>query len=128
MSDKGKKGFKKFESKADQYINDKEKTRELLDKAVTKANNNKGPIKKIWGELQLLFGVIKDWVNGSYKEFPTGSLVMAIVAVVYFVSPVDLVPDFLPAGLLDDAAVVGFVIKQIHDDLEQYKIWKTTQK
>ena len=123
--DTGKKGFNKYKSKADKYINDKDKAKDLLSKGMKKANENKGPISQIWDELQLLFALVNDWINGSYKEIPMKSLMMIIVGIVYFVSPVDLVPDFIPiAGLTDDAAVIGYVIKQIQSDLNAYRMWK----
>ncbi|MDP4163640.1 MAG: DUF1232 domain-containing protein, partial [Bacillota bacterium] len=48
-----------------------------------------------------------------------------IGSVIYFVSPIDLVPDFIAGlGFLDDAAVIGFTLKKISGDLERYKEWK----
>jgi len=42
----------------------------------------------------------------------------------YFVSPIDFVPDFLPGGLIDDAFVLSLIIRQIKTDLYKYKEWK----
>ena len=40
-------------------------------------------------------------------------------------NPVDLIPDFIPlAGFVDDAAVIGLVLKVIREDLVKYKNWK----
>ena len=56
---------------------------------------------------------------------PTKSIIMIIVAVFYFVFPVDLLPDFIIGlGFIDDVAVLGFVISQISSDLSDYKEWK----
>lgn len=60
---------------------------------------------------------------GKYKEIPTGSIVAIIIALLYFVSPIDLIPDFLPGGLVDDALVLGLVFKQVKSDLDKYKEW-----
>lgn len=32
----------------------------------------------------------------------------------YFICPVDCVPDFLPAGLLDDLALMGLMLAELH--------------
>lgn len=111
-----------YESKAKEYANDKEKTGELLKEAMKKAKK-KGPFEEMWDKLQLLFGIIKDWTSGRYTEIPTGSIVMIIIALLYFVSPIDLIPDFIPGGLIDDAFVLGMVIKQVSSDLEKYREW-----
>lgn len=44
----------------------------------------------------------------------TSKQVMIIIgALGYLISPVDLVPDFLPGGLVDDAAVILAAVKTI---------------
>ena len=121
----GKDGLTFYKAKANEYLKDKKKSVSLLNKAVQKAKTHQGTLGDTWENLQLLFGVFKDWINGNYREIPTRSLLMIIVGIVYFVSPVDGVLDYIPfAGLVDDAAVVGFVISQVSIDLERYKLWK----
>lgn len=123
--EKIKKGFK---NKADDYINDKDKAKKLVDEARGKAKN-KGPLKELWEDVQLLFGIISDWATGKYTEIPTGSIIAIIIGLLYFVSPIDLIPDFLPGGLIDDAAVLALVIAQVKNDLNKYKQWlEETQK
>lgn len=36
-------------------------------------------------------------------------------ALLYFISPLDLIPDFLPGGYLDDAAVIAAAFKSVQD-------------
>lgn len=112
----------KFGKKAKEYANDKKKTEKLVDDAIKKASK-KGPLAEIWDNIQLLFAIVKDWSKGRYTEIPTGSIVAIIIGLLYFVSPVDLVPDFLPGGLVDDAFVLGMIFKQLKSDLDRYKEW-----
>jgi len=119
------KGLKPYQEKASEYLNDKKKSLGLLNNALKKANTNRGALGETWEKFQLLFGVFKDWINGSYKEMPTRSLLLIVLGIVYFVSPIDGIFDYIPfAGYIDDAAVAGFVISQVSVDLEQYKLWK----
>ena len=121
----GRKGYQRFEKRADEYINDGDKAAELLENARKKAGKKKGSLSKIWGRVQLLFSLLDDWIKGRYKMVPTKSIIMIIVAVAYFVFPLDLLPDFIVGlGFIDDVAVLGFVIGQINSDLEDYKVWK----
>ena len=113
---------KKFGKKAKDYSTDKQKTKELLNDAIRKAKS-KGPLEEIWDNLQLLFGIIRDWISGDYKEVPTTSIIVIIIGLLYLVSPIDLIPDFLPFGLVDDAMVLGLIIKQVKNDLDKYKEW-----
>lgn len=119
------KGYKKYESKAKVYIDDKEKAVDLLNSAKKKANEKKRKLGEVWEKLQLLFEIFSAWKKGEYKEIPKGSIIMIIATIIYFVSPVDFIPDFIVGlGLIDDAAVIGFAIKQISSDLEKFKDWK----
>ncbi|EHQ89332.1 YkvA family protein [Desulfosporosinus youngiae] len=119
------KRLKPYQEKAKEYMNDKKKSLNLLNNALRKADAKRSLLGEAWEKFQLLFGVFKDWINGSYTEMPARSLLMIVLGIIYFVSPIDGVFDYIPfAGLVDDAAVAGFVISQISVDLERYKLWK----
>lgn len=125
--EKYKEGYKKYESKAREYFNDKEKVKGLFNEATQKAETDKDALDEIIEKLQLLLEVLQAWYKGTYKEIPKKSIIMIIAAIIYFVSPVDLIPDFIVgAGYIDDAAVIAFAIKQIAEDLEKFKLWKET--
>ena len=50
-------------------------------------------------------------------------------ALIYFISPVDLIPDWIPmAGFLDDAAILAAVFKLSEADLKFYRRWKRKQQ
>ena len=75
----------------------------------------KGPIKKIWGEVKLLWKLIKD------PKAAWGAKAAAIGALIYLISTLDAVPDIIPVvGLLDDVAVILFVCKKLADEIKKY--------
>jgi uncharacterized membrane protein YkvA (DUF1232 family) len=122
------KEYKKYESRAAKYLNDPGKTSGLLSKASKKADSKKNALSEVWDKLQLLFELIKAYSKGQYRDISAKTAVTVIAGILYFVSPLDLVPDFLAGiGILDDAAIIGFIIKQITNELERFKIWKETQ-
>jgi uncharacterized membrane protein YkvA (DUF1232 family) len=121
-------GYKRFESKAKEYIKKPEQTDILLKDASKKADDHKGSLAGIWDNLQLLFDLIGAWRRGDYRKIPTRSIVTIIASIIYFVSPIDLIPDFIIGlGIVDDAAVIGFVLKQITADLDRFRDWKEHQ-
>lgn len=118
-------GYQKYESKANEYFDDNDKTQDLLNSAIKKANQKKGSLSEVWDKLQLLFKMLKAWIKGEYKDISKRSMITIIAGILYFVSPIDLIPDFIAGlGIVDDAAVIGFILKQISSDLEKFKIWK----
>lgn len=122
----------KTRSKAEKYIRDPEKSKKLLDDALEKARQkqkHKGPLEEVWGNLTAFFRLMRAYIRREYTDIPWGSIVMVVVAVLYFVSPVDLVPDVIPfAGFIDDSAVIVFVLGQIKSDLDRFLSWEEEQK
>lgn len=103
---------RKLSGKAKEYASDKKKTKGLLDDAIKKAKND-GPLAEIWEYLQPMFGMIKDWISGDYTKIPVNSIIFIIIGLLYFVTPFDIIPNFVPGvGIIDDAAVLGFIIKE----------------
>ena len=48
-----------------------------------------------------------------------------VVALIYFLSPIDFIPDSIPViGLIDDAAVILFAVDSAHNDINDYRQWK----
>jgi len=120
--------FKKSESKASVILNDKNKASETIKEALGKAVTNKGELEGVWAKMVLLFAIAKDYVNGDYTEIPKRSIVAILGGIIYFLSPIDIVPDFIPVlGFIDDVFVLNLVYKQVLKDLEKYKIWKDAQ-
>lgn len=123
--EKAKQQLKKATNKAQHLIDNPDEAKKILNDAIKKADNVKGPFEKIWQELQLMFGVIRSWLKGEYREIPVGSIIAILGALVYFLSPIDIIPDVIPGvGYIDDVFVIGLVINQVRADLYKYKNWK----
>ena len=119
--------IERTKNKAEEYARDPNKAKELLDDAMKKAKSyekNRGPLADVWGYLMALFRLLRAYIRRDYREIPVGSIVLVIVAIIYFVSPIDLIPDILPGGFIDDAAVIAFVIAQIKADLDNFLAWE----
>lgn len=118
-------GSKLFEDKAQDYFENEEKTEELVADAATKADENKNALGEAWDKIQLFFELVNAWRKKEYRDISKRSIFMVIATIIYFVSPIDLVPDFILAlGLFDDAAVIAFTFKQLGDELEKFREWK----
>ncbi len=83
------------------------------------------PVKK---DLQTLLRLMRAYGEGRYRELSGKNLGLAGLALFYLVSPLDVLPDFLPGGFIDDAAVVGFIIKKIRDELAALEAWERAQR
>ena len=117
--------FEYFKERATKLLNDSGRIQKTLKHAFEKALDNEGPIAEVFNDLKLLFMLVKDYITGAYRQIPYGSIIAAVAGILYFLSPIDFIPDFIPGiGLVDDVFVIGLVLKQIHADLVKYEEWK----
>jgi uncharacterized membrane protein YkvA (DUF1232 family) len=67
-------------------------------------------------------------VAGRYQALPERSLVAIIAGLLYFLDPLDLIPDFIPlVGFADDAAVLLWVASRLRKDLDAFLQWEVGQ-
>src|SRR5262245_13985610 len=106
--------FERARKTAEEYAGDQSKVSGLLEDAKRKAERNRDRLGEMLDSLQSLFRLISAWTRGRYTVVPWRTIVLSIAALVYFVNPLDLIPDFLPMfGFLDDAGVLAFVLHSV---------------
>jgi uncharacterized membrane protein YkvA (DUF1232 family) len=117
---------------AEKYINKEvkkikyEDVEKVLNKSeeLSKLFQEQGPLTKHIEEFKLLFNMIKDYWQGNYKNIPFWSIAAIVVALLYVINPLDLIPDVIPVvGYLDDAVVIAACIAMIREDINNYKNW-----
>ncbi|MBL4707839.1 MAG: DUF1232 domain-containing protein [Flavobacteriales bacterium] len=115
-------GFSKAKKKTEALLENKEKLNNLLLVAKKKSGEKKQNIKAVWIDFQTLLRLVKAWRKKEYTDIPWKTILYAASAIFYFVSPLDLIPDFIPfGGFLDDITVITFVVKSLKEDLEKFK-------
>lgn len=73
----------------------------------------------------LLGGLLKAYATGEYRNIELPNLLKVVAGFIYFISPIDLLPDFLPfVGLADDVALLMFIVKGISNEIEKFEQWK----
>ena len=103
---------------------------ELLREALTKAkdvagNENKGVGQVLFEKVTILSRMVKAYFTGEYKIIPWGSIVKIIAVLIYFISPIDVIPDILPfIGLTDDLALTMWLFSSLKEDLKNFEVWE----
>ena len=120
--------FKKFLGKAEAYIQQPTRLKQLLTDAYQKASekNDVGSLAhEAWTTMQSLFRLVRAAASGEYTGIPGTTIAAAVAVLIYFLSPIDLIPDFIPVlGLLDDVALVAWFSTTIKHELEKFADWE----
>lgn len=83
-------------------------------------------IVAVRGQLGLLTRLLKAYASGEYRAVPWNTLVRMIAVLIYFVSPIDFIPDLLPiVGLTDDIALLMWLFGAVKGDLDKFEQWES---
>ena len=77
-----------------------------------------------------MVSLVDSYVKKEYMDIPVGTIVSIVAALIYLLSPIDLIPDVIPViGYLDDAAVIMLVLGLgVNNDLNKYRGWQEENK
>ncbi|MGB0849847.1 MAG: YkvA family protein [Bacteroidia bacterium] len=116
------KSLRKALKVAQQIFKNKDKIVEVLNDSTKKAEESQDKMSSgLWSDVKNLRDMLKAWMSGSFKMSKT-TILYVIAGLIYFVNPMDLVPDFiLGLGFLDDAAVLSIVVSRIKGEIDKYK-------
>ena len=109
----------KWLDKSNSMLSDKAKLLSLL--VTLKSYIKKGGLSKAKEDIILLGNYIGDIVHGKYRDYSKTSLTLAIASIIYVVSPLDIIPDLLPFGFIDDITIVSWAVSKLKEELDRYK-------
>ena len=115
------KGFKE----AEKLLNNPDKLEKILQKIERKLKVLP-VVGNTFSIVPAMISLVRSYVKKEYTEIPLGSIVGIISALIYILSPIDLVPDAVPvAGYIDDTAILLACLKAgAEDDIKDYQKWR----
>ena len=119
-------------SKAKNIINDDEKLKKLIEdvlKKLQEISSDKKTSVKLNDSLRLFIRIINAYTSKEYTYVPWKTICLIVAGLIYFIYPVDLIPDFIPvSGLIDDVALIAWIYESIQDDIENFLEWEKSLK
>ncbi|MDY7565736.1 YkvA family protein [Pseudomonas sp. RTC3] len=83
---------------------------------------------KLKDDLRLLQALCLAYWRGEYRAVSPKAMLSVVAGLMYFLSPFDAVPDWIPGiGMLDDIAVLAWVMKSLESELNAFRAWRARQ-
>jgi len=131
--------YKKARALVGGVISSPNKLLKLVAAAQAKAQNSKnrtvkddgyaGKFSDLMNSSAAALRLLKAYAAGHYRDISIESLGLIVASVIYFVMPIDALPDFILAlGLSDDAALLAWTLRSVGDDIERFIQWESNQK
>lgn len=92
-------------------------------------NQGAGALDAVRDDLKTFWDLMRAWRAGEYTAVSKKNILLVAAALGYLVSPIDVLPDWVPgAGQLDDIAVIGFALSRIRKELVEFRRWKAARE
>ncbi len=114
----------KLGATAKAILRDPQKLESFATSTYEKLNTEyfKKTFKSFWEDLIVLCKMLKDTATRKYKPQSKKNMFLIVLGFVYFINPLDMVPDLLIGGFLDDAAVLAWIVAKVDGEIQNYKL------
>lgn len=125
LTPRHRRGFAVARRAAHQVLERRTRALRLAGSAYRKAAKHNDALTQVREDVTTLTRYVRAWARREYRDAPWTTLLYVAAALVYFVNPIDLIPDAIAGiGFIDDIAVVSSVVHAIREDLDQFLTWE----
>jgi uncharacterized membrane protein YkvA (DUF1232 family) len=76
-------------------------------------------------KLSIFSRIASAYASGKYRDISWKSILVVLAAILYFLNPIDLIPDLIPVvGLTDDFSVLLWVYSTIGSEIDKFLAWE----
>lgn len=123
--------FSFFLRKATSLFGKRAKVLLLLRDAYTKlidVKSDKSGFAQVRDVMFSFIRLVQSYFRGEYRNVSKKSIIVGIATLLYFIFPIDIIPDVIPLiGYADDISLMAWFIKSFQEELTKYREWEQTQ-
>ncbi|AMM52123.1 hypothetical protein TH61_14295 [Rufibacter sp. DG15C] len=92
---------------------------------LTSAKSNESGFEQIKDIMMRFMRLVKAYTHGTYHDINTKSLLLGVAVLLYVVTPLDIIPDFIPIlGFADDLSLMAWFISAFQEELQKFQTWE----
>ncbi len=122
--------FNVFMSRAGRLLGRPFKVVTVLNEVADKLADRKSKDGKFQQLLDIMLTVVRlvrSYAGGSYRDISAKTIVSGLAVLLYVLSPIDLVPDFIPVlGFLDDLSLISWFVSNFQTEISRFREWEQT--
>ena len=99
---------------------------EVADKLADKhSKDNK--FTQLFHTAHTVVRLVRSYISGEYRQIETSTIASGLGVLLYVLSPIDLVPDFIPVlGFLDDLSLISWFVGKFNTEITRFREWEHT--
>lgn len=122
--------FNVFINRASRLLGRPFKVVTILNEVAEKLADHKSKDNKFRQLLDVMLTVVRlvrSYVSGEYRQIPTKTVISGLAVLLYVLSPIDLIPDFIPViGFLDDLSLISWFVASFQTEITRFREWEQT--
>jgi len=88
-------------------------------------NSKDNKFKQLFDVALTLVRMVRSYITGEYREIQGSTIISGLAVLLYVLSPVDLIPDFIPVlGFLDDLSLISWFVGKFQVEITHYREWE----
>lgn len=100
----------------------------VLNEVATKladAESKNNKFQQLFDVAQTLVRLVRRYASGEYRQISTTTIVSGLAVLLYVLSPIDLIPDFIPVvGFLDDLSLISWFVVKFQGEITRFREWE----
>jgi uncharacterized membrane protein YkvA (DUF1232 family) len=88
-------------------------------------NSKDNKFKQLFEVALTLVRMVRSYITGEYREIQGSTIISGLAVLLYVLSPIDLIPDFIPVlGFLDDLSLISWFVGKFQGEITRYRNWE----
>ena len=123
--------FNFFVGRASKLLGRPFKVVTVLNEVATKLADEKrkdSKFQQLFDVALTLVRLVRRYASGDYRQISTTTIVLGLAVLLYVLSPIDLIPDFIPViGFLDDLSLISWFVGKFQGEIVKFREWEAKQ-